>query len=189
MSTNGGDPCRPARRARRQTTADRDAWCHAPGRGTSVDVSGDVDTHVVARLVVDDATRPCLEVARSEHEAAGLDAARVDRVLDDRALPADALDGQVRDAVRARAQLAAGQSCDQRVADVVCGSRQLGLDETRPMGRDGRRPAGHGLTSAAPDGALVVAFQGNARVWSGRRLAAPSWSWCSSSRCVGAGGC
>jgi len=84
-----------------------------------VDVSGDLDTHVAARQVMDAATRPYHEVPRSEQAAAELDAARVDQALDGRAPTAKALDGQVRDAVRARAQQTADQTRDQRIADVV----------------------------------------------------------------------
>lgn len=164
MPTNVGDPCRLARRARRQTLADRDAWRHAPGRGTSVDVSGDVDTYVAARVVIDDAPHPYCEVARSEQEAGELDAARIDQMLDGRAPTTDPLDGQTRDAVRARAQRAADQTRERRIAAVVHRSRQLGLDETRPMGRDGRRPAGHGPTSAAPDGRHSRGMQGCTRL-------------------------
>jgi hypothetical protein len=50
-----------------------------------VDVSGDFDTHVAARQVMDAATRPYREVPASEQAAAELDAARVDRALDGRA--------------------------------------------------------------------------------------------------------
>jgi hypothetical protein len=188
MPTNSRDVHRAARRGRHQTTAERDVWCHAPAGVASADVSADVET-IAVRLVIDAATRPYRKVSRSEQEAAGLDAVRVDQVLDGRVLSADALDGQVRDVVRARAQRPTGRTRGQRVADVVCRSRRLGLDETRPMGCDGRRLAGHGPTSAAPDGPLVVAFQRNARVWSGRRLAAPRCQRRSSGRCVGAGGC
>jgi len=187
MPTNSRDVHRAARRGRHQTTAERDVWCHAPAGVASADVSADVDT-IAVRLVIDDATRPYRKVSRSEQEAAGLDAVRVDQVLDGRVLSADALDGQVRDVVRARAQRPTGRTRGQRVADVVCRSRRLGLDETRPMGCDGRRPAGH-RGPTAPDGPPVVAFQRNARVWSGRRLAAPRCQRRSSGRCVGAGGC
>jgi hypothetical protein len=92
-----------------------------------VDVSGDFDTHVAARQVMDAATRPYHEVPASEQAAAALDAARVDRALDGRAPAAQVLDGQTRDAVRGRAQRAADQTRDQRVADVVRRSRDLGI--------------------------------------------------------------
>jgi hypothetical protein len=92
-----------------------------------VDVSGDFDTHVAARQVIDAATRPYHEVPASEQAAAELDAARVDRALDGRAPTAKALDGQTRDAVRARAQRAADQTRDHRIADVVRRSRDLGI--------------------------------------------------------------
>jgi hypothetical protein len=92
-----------------------------------VDVSGDFDTHVAARQVIDAATRPYHEVPRSEQAAAELDAARVDRALDGRAPTAKVLDGQTRDAVRARAQRAADQTRTQRIADVVRRSRDLGI--------------------------------------------------------------
>ncbi|MBW3606662.1 MAG: hypothetical protein KY460_17490 [Actinobacteria bacterium] len=92
-----------------------------------VDVSGDFDTHVAARQVIDASTRPYHEVPASEQAAAELDAARVDQALDDRAPTAKALDDQTRDAVRARAQQAADQTRDQRIADVVRRSRQLGI--------------------------------------------------------------
>lgn len=92
-----------------------------------VDVSGDFDTHVAARHVIDAATRPYLEVPRSEQAASELDAARVDQALDVRAPTAAALDGQTRDAVRARAQQAADQTRSQRIADVVRRSRDLGI--------------------------------------------------------------
>jgi hypothetical protein len=92
-----------------------------------VDVSGDFDTHVAARQVIDAATRPYHEVPASEQAAPELAAARVDQVLDDRAPTAKVLDGQTRDAVRARAQHAADQTRDQRVADVVRRQRDLGI--------------------------------------------------------------
>jgi hypothetical protein len=92
-----------------------------------VDVSGDFDTHVAARQVIDAATRPYHEVPPSEQAAAELDAARVDQALDGRRPTAKALDGQTRDAVRARAQRAADQTRDQRIADVVRRSRDLGI--------------------------------------------------------------
>ena len=92
-----------------------------------VDVSGDFDTHVAARRVIDAATRPYHEVPASEQAAAELDAARVDRALDGRVPTAKALDGQTRDAVRARAQRAADQTRDQRVADVLRRERDLGI--------------------------------------------------------------
>ena len=92
-----------------------------------VDVSGDFDTHVVARQVIDATTRPYHEVPASEQAAAELDVARVDRALDGRAPTAKALDGQTRDVVRARAQRAADQTRDQRIADVVRRSWDLGI--------------------------------------------------------------
>jgi hypothetical protein len=91
------------------------------------DVSGDFDTHVAARQVIDAATCPYLEVPRSEQAAAELDAARVDRVLDGRGPTAKVLDGQMRDVVRACAQQAADQTRTQRIADVVRRSRDLGI--------------------------------------------------------------
>jgi hypothetical protein len=187
MPTSPRDLDRPARWERHETTVEWDAWCDAPVGVAFGGASSDVDTDVAARLVIA-ATRLYCEVSRSEQEAAGLDAVRVDQVLDGRAPAADALHGQVRDVVRARAQRPADRTRDQRIADVVCRSRQLGLDETRPKGCDGRRRAGH-RGPTAPDGPPVVAFQRNARVWSGRRLAAPRCQRRSSGRCVGAGGC
>jgi hypothetical protein len=92
-----------------------------------VDVSGDFDTHVAARRVIDAATRPYHEVPRSEQAAAELDAARVDQALDGRTPTAKTLDDQTREVVRARAQQAADQTRDQRVADVVRRSRDLGI--------------------------------------------------------------
>jgi len=91
------------------------------------DASGDFDTHVAARQVIDAATRPYHEVFRSDQAAAELDAARVDRALDGRAPTAKALDDQTRDAVRARAQRAADQTRDLRIADVVRRQRDLGV--------------------------------------------------------------
>jgi len=92
-----------------------------------VDVSGDFDTHVAARQVIDAATRPNLEVPRSEQAAAALDAARVDRALGGRAPTVKVLDEETRDVVRARAQRAADQIHDPRIADVVRRSRGLGI--------------------------------------------------------------
>jgi hypothetical protein len=92
-----------------------------------VDVLGDFDTHVAARQVIDAATRPYVEVPRSEQAAAELDAARVDRALDGRGSMAKALDDRTQDAVRTRAQRAADQTREQRIADVVRRSRQLGI--------------------------------------------------------------
>ena len=82
-----------------------------------VDVSGDFDTHVAARQVIDAATRPYHGAPGSEQAAAALDAARLDQ----------ALDGQARDVVRARAQQAADQTRTQRITDVVRRSRDLGI--------------------------------------------------------------
>ena len=92
-----------------------------------VDVSGDFDTHVAARQVMDAATRPYLEVPASKHAAVALDAARVDQALDGRGPTAKALDEHARDAVRARAQRAADQTRTQRTADVVRRQRDLGI--------------------------------------------------------------
>jgi hypothetical protein len=189
MPTNPRDLDRAVRRERHERTAERDAWCHAQAGVAFVGASSDLDTDVAAWLVTDDATRPYREVPPSEQEAAELDAARVDQVLDGRAPTTDAQDGRTRDPVRARAQRAADQTRDPRVADVARRSRQLGLDETQPMGRDDRRPPGREPTSAALEGPLVVAFQGNARVWIARRLVAPRWIWRSLGWCAGAGGC
>jgi len=189
MPTNDGHPERAARRGRRQTIADRDGWCCAPAGVAFVGASSDFDTDVAARLVTADASRAYCEVPRSVQEAGELDAARVDRVLDDRAPMADALRGQVRDAVRARAQCTAGQSRDERIAAVVRRSRQLGITTIRPTHRHDRRPASHGPRSTVPDGRLVVAFRGNARVWSARGLAAPRWIWRSWRWRAGAGCC
>jgi hypothetical protein len=181
MPTYPRGPRRPARRGRRQTIAVGDAWCDAPAGVASVDTSADVGT-VVVRLVIDDATRPYREVARAEQEVCELDAARVDQVLDGRVPTTDALDGQTRDAVRARAQHAADQTRSRRHTGVVRQCQQLGFDWVRRL--RGRGP------NAVPDRPLVVAFHGNARVWSGRRFVAPRWTWRSSSWwCAGAGGC
>ena len=92
-----------------------------------VDVSGDFNTHVVARQVIDAATRPYHEVPRSEQAAAELDAIRVDQALDGRAPTAKVLDDQARDAVRARAQQAADETREPRITDVVRRSRDLGI--------------------------------------------------------------
>ena len=92
-----------------------------------VDVSGDFDTHVAAGHVMDAATRPYLEVPRSEQAATELDAARVDQALDGRGPTAKALDDRTRHVVRARAQRAADQTRDQRIADVVRRQRDLGI--------------------------------------------------------------
>jgi len=80
-----------------------------------VDVSGDFDTHVATRQVIDAATRPYLEVPRLEQAAAELDAARVDQALDGRGPTAKALDAQARDVVRACAQQ--GGRSDPQPAD------------------------------------------------------------------------
>jgi hypothetical protein len=104
-----------------------DGTCQSSEGVAYVDVSGDFDTHVAARRVNDAATRPYHEVPASEQAAAELDAARVDRALDGRAPTAKVLDGQTRDVVRARAQQAADQTRDQRIADVVRRSRDLGV--------------------------------------------------------------
>ena len=105
----------------------REARFHASVRGASVDVSGDFDTHVVARRVIDSVTRPYHEVRRSEQAAAELDAARVYRALDGRVPTAAAVDDQTRDAVRARAQQAADQTHGRRIAEVVRRSRDVGI--------------------------------------------------------------
>jgi hypothetical protein len=73
-----------------------------------VDVSGDFDTHVPARQVIDAATRLYHEVPASEQAAAELDAARVDQALHGRAPTAKALDGQTRDVVRRSRDLGIG---------------------------------------------------------------------------------
>jgi len=105
----------------------REARFHASVGGASVDVSGDFDTHVVARRVIDSVTRPYHEVRRSEQAAAELDAARVYRALDGRVPTAAAVDDQTRDAVRARAQQAADQTHGRRIAEVVRRSRDVGI--------------------------------------------------------------
>ena len=56
MPTDAGDPCRAARRGRRQTTADRDAWCYAPAGGAFLGASSDLYTDVSAGLVTGGAT-------------------------------------------------------------------------------------------------------------------------------------
>ena len=109
------------------TIRDRDGVYRGSEGVAYADVSGDFDTHVAARQVIDAATRPYLEVPRSEQVAAELDAARVDQALHGRVPTAKALDDQTRDAVRARAQRAADQSRGQRIADVVRRSRDLGI--------------------------------------------------------------
>ena len=122
---------RPLRLSVRQTDAGTNRDPDGAYRGSEgvayVDVSGDFDTHVAARQVIDAATRPYLEVPRSEQVAAELDAARVDQALHGRVPTAKALDDQTRDAVRARAQRAADQSRGQRIADVFRRSRDLGI--------------------------------------------------------------
>ena len=158
-----------------------------------VDVSGDFDTHVAAREVIDAATRPYLEVPGSEEAAVELDAARVDRALDGRVPAAGVLDDQARDAVRARAQRAADQTpqpADHRRRPPQPGSR----DRVGPMIALCALAAVAGEASRAPipsllDGPLASASQSDARVWSGRRLTAPRWTWRSSFRGAGAGGC
>jgi len=189
MPTNPRDLDRGTRRERRDTTVEWDAWCHALAGDAFVRASSDVDSVAAAWLVTDAATRPYREVPRSEEEAAELDAARVDQVLDDRAPTAKTLRGHMRDAVRARAQRAAPQTRDPRVADVARRSRQLGIDGARVRRRHGRRPAGHEPISAAPHGPLVVTFQRNARVWIACRLVAPRCIRCSSWRSARVGGC
>jgi hypothetical protein len=92
-----------------------------------VDVSGDLDTHIAARSVIDAATRPYHDVPPSQHAATELDAARVDRALDGRAPTATTFDDQTRAAVGARAQRAADQTREQRIADVVRRQRDLGI--------------------------------------------------------------
>ena len=92
-----------------------------------IDVSGDFDTHVATRQVIDAATRPYHEAPGSEQSAAELDAARIDRALDGRAPTAAALDARARDVVRARAQRAADQTREQRITDVVRRQRDLGI--------------------------------------------------------------
>jgi len=179
MPTNRRGPRRSAPRERREATA-ADAWRHAPVGVASAATWADVDT-VAVRLVIDAATRLYLDVARAEREVGELDAARVDLGLAGRVPTADALDGQTRDPARARAQHAADQTRSGRHTGVVRQSQQLGFDWVRR--RRGRDP------NAVPDRPLVVAFQGNARVWSGRRLAAPRWTWRTSWPCAGAGGC
>lgn len=94
-----------------------------------VDVSGDFATHAAARRVLDAATGPYHDVPRSEQVAAELDAVRVDQTLRDRALAAEALDGQTRESVRARALRVADQTRSQRITDVVRRQRDLGIDE------------------------------------------------------------
>jgi hypothetical protein len=122
---------RPLRLSVRLTDAGTIPDPHGTDRGLEgvayVDVSGDFDTHVAARQVIDAATRPYHEVPASQQAAAELDAARVDRALHGRAPTARALDGQTRDVVRARAQQAADQTRGQRIADVVRRSRDLGI--------------------------------------------------------------
>jgi len=109
------------------TIRDPDGTCRSSEGVAYVDVSGDFDTHVAARQVIDAATSPYHDVPRSEQAAAELDAARVDRALGGRAPTAAALDNQTRDVVRARAQQAADHTRTQRIADVVRRSRDLGI--------------------------------------------------------------
>jgi hypothetical protein len=109
------------------TIRDPDGTYRASEGVAYVDVSGDFDTHVAARQIIDAATRPYLEVPHSEQVAADLDATRVDQALHGRVRTAKALDDQTRDAVRARAQRAADQTRDQWDADVVRRSRDLGI--------------------------------------------------------------
>ncbi|CAN5901808.1 hypothetical protein BH23ACT10_BH23ACT10_30130 [soil metagenome] len=92
------------------------------------DVSGDFSAHVAARRVIDTATRPYLDVPRSEQVAAARDAARVDHALNDRVSAPDELTGVARDAVRARALLAASRSRGQRIADAARRQRDLGVE-------------------------------------------------------------
>lgn len=94
-----------------------------------VDVSGDFVTHIAARRVIDAATRAYREVPRSSQVAAELDAARVDQALAGRAPAAEALEGVVRESVRVRAQRAADQTRDQRIADARRRHLQLGIDD------------------------------------------------------------
>lgn len=112
-------------------SAEQEAECLASVGAACVDVSGEFDTHVVARRVIDSATRPYHDVRRSQQAAAELDAACVDQALDGRVSTAAALDDQRRDAVRARAQQVADQTRDQWTAHVVPRSRDLGVESNR----------------------------------------------------------
>lgn len=100
-----------------------------------VDVAGDFESHVAARHVLDAATRPYLEVPRSEHDAAALDAARIDQALDGRGSAARPLETVARASVRARALRAAARSRGPRLADARRRNRALGLDHGRPLHR------------------------------------------------------
>lgn len=114
------------------TIRDRLGAYRTSGDVAYVDASGDFDTHVAARRVIDAATRPYLAVPRSVRSwqvAAEMDAARVDQALDVRVPTSGALEGGARDAVRARAQHAAAQTRSQRIADAARRSPELGIDD------------------------------------------------------------
>ncbi|MBW3604287.1 MAG: hypothetical protein KY460_05105 [Actinobacteria bacterium] len=100
-----------------------------------VDVAGDFESHVAARRVVDAATRPYLEVPRSEQDAAALDAARVDQALDARGPAARPLETVAREPVRARALRAAARSRSQRLVDGRRRHRALELDDGAQLHR------------------------------------------------------
>ena len=93
------------------------------------DVSGDFAAHVAARRAIDAATRPYLDVPRSNEVAATRDAARVDQALDGHGRASEPLAGVARDAVRARALRTAARSRGQRIADAVRRQRDVGLDQ------------------------------------------------------------
>lgn len=92
------------------------------------DVSGDFDAHVAARRVIDVATRPYLDVPRSQQVAAALDAARVDQALDGHEPSSAPLTGVARSSVRARALRAATRTRDQRIPYAVRRQRDLDID-------------------------------------------------------------
>ena len=100
-----------------------------------VDVAGDFETHVGARRVVDAATRPYLELPRSEQDAAALDAARIDQALGGRGSAARPLETVARASVRARALRAAARSRGQRLADARRRHRALEPDDGRQRDR------------------------------------------------------
>ena len=189
MPTHPRGTKRRAQRERHDAIAEREAWCHASVGGASIDASGDRDTYIAARLVVDATPRPYDEVPRSAQAAVELNAARTDQALNGRVPAAGALDGQTRNVVRARAQRTVDQTRRRRIATFARRRRQLGIERAQAARRLDRRQPGHGPTSAAPNGPLVVAFHRNARVWIGRRLVAPRWTWRSSWRRAVAGGC
>lgn len=123
---------RPLRLAVRLTDAgtvrdQRGAYLSSDGAAYA-DVSGDFDEHVATRRVIDAATRPYLDVPRSQQVAAALDAARIDKALDVHEPSSAPLKGVACTTVRDRALRAANGTREQRIADAVRRQRELGID-------------------------------------------------------------